>query len=214
MRWTRAASLRSSGRKSGRISLQIASPSRDLSPADPPFLHQQPVQRKRSGATNQNSQSDGDSQKVILISLALLLAVPVHEKAERRMPRRDGHHHVAQDSESGDARQQADDKSETAEELRCNHQKSKRRWNPLAREEGHGALEAPAAEPARHLLGAVRENDNAEHHPQQCQNEVIVCADQHVKHLSLLLSSRNKKPGYLNISFSFSVSAGSSLKIS
>jgi hypothetical protein len=103
-----------------------------------------------------------------------LIARPVHEETVFRMHHGDGHEHVADNSEGGDAAQESDDQAESAEELRADGEKGEGRWDShLVSEEAHGAGKAVSAEPAQHLLCAVREKYAPHRQTNDSQGKVV-----------------------------------------
>src|SRR5438105_906525 len=90
-----------------------------------------------------------------------------------------GHGHVGKDS--------SEDEPQSAEEFRRNGQK--RDWGGNvhnAGEEAHGAGEAVSAEPPKHLLGAVREEDDSDHQSKNGCSSVVVGGNQSTNHTNSL----------------------------
>src|SRR5262249_31807061 len=93
-------------------------------------LHPGPLTRRRQQAVDGSSSRAADHQKrgyrehqqVILEALSLLRPRPVHEEAELRMNHRNGYDHVAKDAESCEARKEAEDETQPAEEFSGNCQ--------------------------------------------------------------------------------------------
>ena len=97
-----------------------------LSPAQDLFSGDGPVDGGGACAPEHHAQQDGDGEQVELDAFALLLATPVHEEAESGIVGDDRDEHVAQDSERGDAGEEAENQADAAEELRhdgkeCEH---------------------------------------------------------------------------------------------
>src|ERR1700692_3625791 len=116
----------------------------------------------------------------------------------------DGHDHVGKDSKGCDASEQSEDKTQSAEEFRRNGQKCKWRRNVHdAGEEAHGAGEAVSAEPPKHLLGAVREEDDSYHQSKNGCCSVVVGGNQFTNHKNslrrkLAAPSRVQTPDKMN----------------
>ncbi len=104
-----------------------------------------------------------DGEQVIFKAFTFLLAEPVHEKSVGGVDSRDGDDHVRGNAECGNATDTAEYQTDGAGEFRRNRQKRQRCRNVhLLREIIHRAGKAIAAEPAKRLLCAVREHDDAE----------------------------------------------------
>src|SRR6267154_2587782 len=116
----------------------------------------------------------------------------------------DGHNHVGKDSKGCDASEQSEDKTKPAKEFRRNCQK--RDWGGNvhnAGEEAHGAGEAVSAEPPKHLLGAVREEDDSDRHPENGCCSVVVGSNQFTNHRNslrrkLAAPTRGQTPDKMN----------------
>src|SRR5260370_19390889 len=116
------------------------------------------VDGKGAGALDHDGQGNGERQKVVLNAFALLGARPVYKKPEMAVDHRDGHHHVANDAESGDAAKESEEQADAAEELGADGPESEgRRAVYDLDEETHGAGESLATKPADIHLSAVRE---------------------------------------------------------
>lgn len=99
-------------------------------------------------------------------AFAFLPAPPVQEEAILKMDEEGGHHHIAQQTESGDAGEQSEQQTEPAKELGNDRKKTERGRNMQeAGHSGHGRRKARAAEPARHSLRAMREEDDTQPEP-------------------------------------------------
>ena len=99
---------------------------------------------------------------MILIPLAVLVASPVHKKADADVNREDGDQHVDGDTEDRDAREEPNEEADTAEKL-C-HEGEECKWRGNSddlREELHRPGIAAAAKPAEYLLGSMRKKDDS-----------------------------------------------------
>jgi hypothetical protein len=75
------------------------------------------INRKGACSSNHEQSDNRKYQQVKLISLALLSAGPIHEKAEGTVLNHYCHQHVHTDSERCDSGQESEDESDPAEEL-------------------------------------------------------------------------------------------------
>ena len=76
----------------------------------------------------------------------------------------DRNQHIHRHAKSGNSAEEAEDQSDSSKELRRDGERREQCGDMhLTFEVAHGAGEAVAAEPARHLLRAVREEDNAQY---------------------------------------------------
>jgi hypothetical protein len=110
---------------------------------------------------------------MLFISLSLLRSSPVHKEAKITMNHRDGHDHIAKNSERCNARKQSEDKPQSAEEFCGNGQNCECGRNVQdSHKEAHRAGEAVSTEPPQRLLGAVGEED---HSKRQCEEWWLQC---------------------------------------
>lgn len=110
-----------------------------------------------------HDEREANGEQVIFIAFTFLLPEPVHEKSVSSVNNHDGDDHVRGNAECGNATDTAEYQTDGAGEFRRNRQKRQRCRNVhLLREIIHRAGKAIAAEPAKRLLCAVREHDDAE----------------------------------------------------
>jgi hypothetical protein len=123
----------------------------------------QAVDRKRAGASNDDGEQKRQGEQVILKSFAMFHSRPIHEESVMCVHERDGNCHVADQSESGNAGEEANQQTQAAKKFRANGEESERRGNvhPVG-EETHGTVKTVPSEPAKHFLRAVRKEDDAE----------------------------------------------------
>src|SRR5512146_689230 len=102
---------------------------------------------------------------MILITLALLLAEPVHEEPVRDMSRHDGTDHDDRQTRRGKAGEKPDQQPKTPEKLPDDDQE---RNDPgqvhHVRKKSYRAAETDPAVPAQKLLRTVRKHDDSERH--------------------------------------------------
>src|SRR6267378_3514806 len=84
---------------------------------------QQPIDGSCTCAANHQEGRSRQHEEVVLIALSLLCSSPVHKEAELTMNHRDGHDHVAKDSQGSNASEQSENKTQSAEKFRGNGQK-------------------------------------------------------------------------------------------
>src|SRR5882762_956269 len=147
------------------------------------FAREQAIDGSSSCAANHQKGRSRQHEEVVLITFSLLCSSPVHKEAELTMNQRDGHHHVAKDSKGRNTSEQSEDKTQSAEEFRSNGQKCEYGRNVQdSREEAHCAVEAVSAEPPKHLLSAVGEEDHSEHQSKNRRCSVVVGGNQFTNH--------------------------------
>src|ERR1700730_9872658 len=148
---------------------------------------QQAINGSCSCAANHQKCRSRQQEEVVLITFSLLCSSPVHKEAESSVNQCDGHDHVAKDSKGRNAREQSQDKTQSAEEFRGDGQKSEYSRNVHnSREEAHGTDEAVSTEPSEHLLGAVGEEDHPEHQSKNSRCKVVVGGNQFTNHRNSL----------------------------
>src|SRR5258708_25982777 len=84
---------------------------------------QEAIDRSCTCAPNHQNDRSRQQQEVILITLTLLCPSPVHKEPELMMDHCNRHNHVARDSKGCNPSEQAEDKTQSAEEFRGNGQK-------------------------------------------------------------------------------------------
>src|SRR6185437_5400196 len=91
--------------------------------------------------------------------------------------------HVDRDSKGGNSAKQSNDEADAAEKLRADREKCEyRRDVHLVFEKTHGAGKSEAAEPTKHFLCSMREENDAENDAQNCGENGVASVDQFVKH--------------------------------
>src|SRR6266536_1110381 len=156
-------------------------------PADCARL-QQPVEGSRAAAANHQEDRVSDHEQVVLVAFPFLRSHPVHKEPVREMDHQDRHHHVAEDAEGRDPRQQPDDQAQSAKEFRGDREERKRRRNMHTTcERPHRSAKTMASEPAQHLLRTVSEEDYPENQAKYCRPSVVVRCNQFAKHNVLSL---------------------------
>src|SRR6202140_527055 len=125
---------------------------------------------------------------MIFESLALLGSHPVHEKTVRQMNHEDGPNHQAANSESGDARQQAEKQPQAAKEFSADNQKCESSRHSHMRKGSHGAVKTKASKPAQHFLRAMPEKHHSQKYSQDGQSHVVASTHQSL-HSFLLAGS-------------------------
>lgn len=97
---------------------------------------------------------------MILVSLALLLSGPVHEKTDFDMNHENCAKHDNENAEGGDAREEADDQTQPAQEFRQNNERGHRCGHAHFSELYDSLAKGVSAEPTeRKLCPVSREND-------------------------------------------------------
>src|SRR5258708_16724267 len=120
---------------------------------------------------------------MIFVSLALLVAGPVHKERYMHVHHEHGDEHVHDDAEGGDARQESKNQSQTAEKFRTDREKREWRGNVHLRgEESHGSRKAVSSKPTQEFLGAVREKDDAQDQAHESESEVVCGGQQLFEH--------------------------------
>src|SRR5262245_25390936 len=85
-----------------------------------------------------------------------------------------GHYHIYGDSESCDAAEQPEKKSNTPQKFRQDREQGKECWNPHAVHEGlHGLVETGSAKPTEDLLSTVHEKKSTEDHARESQHIIV-----------------------------------------
>src|ERR1700733_6796205 len=136
---------------------------------------QEAIDRSCTSAPNHQNDQSRKQEEVKLITLALLCAGPVHKEPELMMDHCNRDNHVARDPKGCNPGQEAEDKTQSAEEFRGNGQKCEYSRNVHdSGEEAHRASEAISAEPSQHLLRTVGEEDHPEHQSKNGYCTVIV----------------------------------------
>src|SRR5258708_38532778 len=93
---------------------------------------------------------------MIFVSLALLVAGPVHKERYMQVHHEHGDEHVHNDAEGGDARKESKNQSQTAEKFRTDREKREWRGNVHLRgEESHGSRKAVPTKPAQEFFGSL-----------------------------------------------------------
>src|SRR6266852_3163969 len=111
-------------------------------------------------------------------ALAFLAAHPVHEESVLLMNHEDGPHHQAADSESGDARQQADNQPQAGKEFCADDQICESGGHSHMRKGSHGAVKSKASKPAQHFLRAVSEEYNSQNYSQHGKGHIVASTHQ------------------------------------
>jgi len=149
---------------------------------------QRAIDGKGAGAFNDQESAHGKRQQVVFETFTLLGSRPVHKEAKVAVHHRNGDDHIRGDAECSNARQDAKDQPQPAKELSSNRQKGEYcRYVQGPREESHGSGEPETAEPAQHLLGAMREEDQAQNHTDDGRGGAAVGLRQFAKHIESVL---------------------------
>src|SRR5438876_8760484 len=89
--------------------------------AGPVLPAERPIDRERAGTLDQHGDAQTESEQVVLETLALLHARPVHEEAHLRVDHERGGGHHAPDAERSEPGEESDQEQQRSAELRGQH---------------------------------------------------------------------------------------------
>src|SRR2546426_1316648 len=131
------------------------------------------VDGQRATALDEKRDREAEREQVVLESLSLLAAPPIHEEADLGMHQHDRAEHHATDSEGGEAGEEADDEQQPSPELGGHYQDREHRRHAHLREPLERRARPISAKPPQHLLRAVRKEDHAQRESHERRGNVI-----------------------------------------
>src|SRR5712691_8105660 len=188
-RWSNCG--RAPGRRERRDRLLMPARSRGHLPRAEP-----PIDRPDPGAADQDGQGHADEGKVHLVTMPLPRREgPVDEEAVLPVNRGDGHEHDDDEPDRGRPDEEADDHGHAAQELGQRGEHGERGGHAeRLLEVRDDAAQAGPAEPAKDLLGAVGEEDDAQDHAHDEQRPGAEGAEEHVHGALLLIRKGDARP--------------------
>ena len=145
------------------------------------------VERPPAATADDEGEGKPERQHVILESLALLGAVPVHEEAVLSVDDHDRDQHHSSNAERRHPGQEADGEPKGTQKFGHDGQHGERRRDARFAEERNRRFETHATEPGERILRSMGEHHDCQCHPEDEGNDVAIGLNEPCKHGCTLL---------------------------